>query len=66
MFGGSVGGLLVTALLSNLQVASKKKERKILSNDDLSEQDADNARFVDEEVSSLNITDEMKRMFNQL
>ncbi|XP_072833577.2 intermediate filament family orphan 2 [Pogona vitticeps] len=48
------------------QVASKKKERKLLSDDDISEQDADNARFSDDEVSSLNITDEMKRMFNQL
>ncbi|XP_062821949.1 intermediate filament family orphan 2 isoform X1 [Anolis carolinensis] len=49
------------------QVASKKKERKLLSDDDLSERDAaDNARFSDEEVASLNITDEMKRMFNQL
>ncbi|XP_062821950.1 intermediate filament family orphan 2 isoform X2 [Anolis carolinensis] len=48
-------------------VASKKKERKLLSDDDLSERDAaDNARFSDEEVASLNITDEMKRMFNQL
>ncbi|XP_061456724.1 intermediate filament family orphan 2 isoform X2 [Rhineura floridana] len=48
------------------QVASKKKERKLASDDDLSEQDPDNARFSDDEVSSLNITDEMKRMFNQL
>ncbi|XP_015738165.1 intermediate filament family orphan 2 isoform X2 [Coturnix japonica] len=48
-------------------VASKKKERKLASDDDLSEQDADNSRFSDDEVScSLNITDEMKRMFNQL
>uniref|UniRef100_A0A8C0EZE0 Delta-1-pyrroline-5-carboxylate dehydrogenase, mitochondrial n=2 Tax=Strigidae TaxID=30459 RepID=A0A8C0EZE0_BUBBB len=49
------------------QVASKKKERKLPSDDDLSEQDGDNGRFSDDEVScSLNITDEMKRMFNQL
>uniref|UniRef100_A0A8C0UV48 Aldehyde dehydrogenase 4 family member A1 n=1 Tax=Cyanistes caeruleus TaxID=156563 RepID=A0A8C0UV48_CYACU len=49
------------------QVASKKKERKLASDEELSEQDADNGRFSDEEVScSLNITDEMKRMFNQL
>ncbi|KAM6312986.1 intermediate filament family orphan 2 [Podargus strigoides] len=49
------------------QVASKKKERKLTSDDDLSEQDGDNGRFSDDEVScSLNITDEMKRMFNQL
>ncbi|KAM6046492.1 LOW QUALITY PROTEIN: intermediate filament family orphan 2 [Chlamydotis macqueenii] len=49
------------------QVAPKKKERKLTSDDDLSEQDGDNGRFSDDEVScSLNITDEMKRMFNQL
>ncbi|CAM4575268.1 intermediate filament family orphan 2 [Lepidochelys kempii] len=49
------------------QVASKKKERKLTSDDDLSEQDGDNSRLSDDEVScSLNITDEMKRMFNQL
>uniref|UniRef100_A0A8D2L944 Intermediate filament family orphan 2 n=1 Tax=Varanus komodoensis TaxID=61221 RepID=A0A8D2L944_VARKO len=49
------------------QVASKKKERRLASDEDLSEQDADNARFAEDEVScSLNITDEMKRMFNQL
>uniref|UniRef100_H9GIH0 IF rod domain-containing protein n=1 Tax=Anolis carolinensis TaxID=28377 RepID=H9GIH0_ANOCA len=48
-------------------VRPRKKERKLLSDDDLSERDAaDNARFSDEEVASLNITDEMKRMFNQL
>ncbi|XP_053137053.1 intermediate filament family orphan 2 isoform X2 [Hemicordylus capensis] len=49
------------------QVASKKKERKLAVEDDPSEQDPDNTRFSDDEVScSLNITDEMKRMFNQL
>ncbi|XP_069467178.1 intermediate filament family orphan 2 isoform X3 [Ambystoma mexicanum] len=47
--------------------SSKKKERKLFSEEDLSEQDADTGRFSDDEVScSLNITDEMKRMFNQL
>ncbi|XP_073426402.1 intermediate filament family orphan 2 [Dendrobates tinctorius] len=46
---------------------SKKKERKLTSEDDISEQDGDAGRFSDDEVScSLNITDEMKRMFNQL
>uniref|UniRef100_A0A674H9U1 IF rod domain-containing protein n=1 Tax=Taeniopygia guttata TaxID=59729 RepID=A0A674H9U1_TAEGU len=58
---------LRSLLLSPPQVASKKKERKLPSDEELSEQDADNGRFSDEEVScSLNITDEMKRMFNQL
>ncbi|XP_069096228.1 intermediate filament family orphan 2 isoform X2 [Pleurodeles waltl] len=47
--------------------ASKKKDRKLFPEDDLSEQDGDTGRFSDDEVScSLNITDEMKRMFNQL
>ncbi|OCT71069.1 hypothetical protein XELAEV_18037978mg [Xenopus laevis] len=46
---------------------SKKRERKLTSEDDMSEQDGDTGRFSDDEVScSLNITDEMKRMFNQL
>ncbi|XP_069804242.1 intermediate filament family orphan 2 [Dendropsophus ebraccatus] len=46
---------------------SKKRERKLTSEDDISEQDGDAGRFSDDEVScSLNITDEMKRMFNQL
>ncbi|CAH2318396.1 intermediate filament family orphan 2 [Pelobates cultripes] len=46
---------------------SKKKEKKITVEDDASEQDGDAGRFSDDEVScSLNITDEMKRMFNQL
>ncbi|KAK9391984.1 intermediate filament family orphan 2 [Crotalus adamanteus] len=49
------------------QVASKKKERRFTSEEDVAEQDTDNARFAEEEVScSLNITDEMKRMFNHL
>nr|XP_056721452.1 intermediate filament family orphan 2 [Euleptes europaea] len=49
------------------QVASKKKERKLTLEEDHSEQDTDNGRFSDDEVGcSLNITDEMKRMFNQL
>ncbi|KAG8569932.1 hypothetical protein GDO81_014594, partial [Engystomops pustulosus] len=46
---------------------SKKKERKVTTEDDISEQDGDTGRFSDDEVTcSLNITDEMKRMFNQL
>nr|XP_004657643.1 intermediate filament family orphan 2 [Jaculus jaculus] len=48
------------------QVVSKKKERKVTSDDDISEQDGEANRFSDEEVGSMNITDEMKRMFNQL
>ncbi|XP_070259251.1 intermediate filament family orphan 2 isoform X2 [Myotis yumanensis] len=47
-------------------VVPKKKERKVTSDDDISEQDGEVNRFSDEEVGSVNITDEMKRMFNQL
>lgn len=48
-------------------MASKKKERRFTSEEDVAEQDTDNARFSEEEVScSRNITDEMKRMFNHL
>ncbi|XP_075850648.1 intermediate filament family orphan 2 isoform X3 [Microcebus murinus] len=47
-------------------VVPKKKERKVASDDDISEQDGEVNRFSDEEVGSMNITDEMKRMFNQL
>ncbi|KAF5924717.1 hypothetical protein HPG69_004589 [Diceros bicornis minor] len=48
------------------QVVPKKKERKVASDDDISEQDGEGNRFSDDEVGSMNITDEMKRMFNQL
>lgn len=48
------------------QVVPKKKERKVTSDEDISEQDGEVNRFSDEEVGSMNITDEMKRMFNQL
>ncbi|XP_028694671.1 intermediate filament family orphan 2 isoform X3 [Macaca nemestrina] len=47
-------------------VVPKKKERKVASDDDISEQDGEVNRFSDDEVGSMNITDEMKRMFNQL
>ncbi|XP_019510472.1 PREDICTED: intermediate filament family orphan 2 isoform X2 [Hipposideros armiger] len=47
-------------------VVPKKKERKVASDEDISEQDGEVNRFSDEEVGSMNITDEMKRMFNQL
>ncbi|XP_004679414.1 PREDICTED: intermediate filament family orphan 2 [Condylura cristata] len=48
------------------QVVPKKKEKKVASDDDNSEQDGEVTRFPDDEVGSMNITDEMKRMFNQL
>ncbi|XP_072011346.1 intermediate filament family orphan 2 isoform X3 [Engystomops pustulosus] len=54
-------------LMSDVGTVSKKKERKVMTEDDISEQDGDTGRFSDDEVTcSLNITDEMKRMFNQL
>ncbi|XP_073512281.1 intermediate filament family orphan 2 isoform X2 [Phyllobates terribilis] len=54
-------------LMSDVGTVSKKRERKLTPDEELSEQDADAGRFSDDEVScSLNITDEMKRMFNQL
>ncbi|XP_055979043.1 intermediate filament family orphan 2 isoform X1 [Sorex fumeus] len=48
------------------QVVPKKKERKVTSEEDSSEQEGEVTRFSDDEVGSMNITDEMKRMFNQL
>nr|XP_033777830.1 intermediate filament family orphan 2 isoform X2 [Geotrypetes seraphini] len=46
---------------------SRKRERKLASDEDISEQDGETSRFSDDEINcSLNITDEMKRMFNQL
>ncbi|XP_030078267.1 LOW QUALITY PROTEIN: intermediate filament family orphan 2 [Microcaecilia unicolor] len=45
---------------------SRKKERKLTSDEDISEQDGETSRFSDDVNCSLNITDEMKRMFNQL
>ncbi|XP_029434088.1 intermediate filament family orphan 2 isoform X2 [Rhinatrema bivittatum] len=46
---------------------SRKRERKLASEEDNSEHDGETGKFSDDEVNcSLNITDEMKRMFNQL
>ncbi|XP_060708441.1 intermediate filament family orphan 2 isoform X2 [Hemiscyllium ocellatum] len=46
---------------------SKKKEKKPTCDDESSETDGDTTRHSDDDVStSLNITDEMKRMLNQL
>lgn len=61
-------GSLPVTLISSFpgQVVPKKKERKVTSDDDISEQDGEANRFPDDEVGSMNITDEMKRMFNQL
>lgn len=46
---------------------SKKKDRKAVSDEECSEMDADPSSTEEEEApGSLNITDEMKRMLNQL
>ncbi|XP_010879994.1 intermediate filament family orphan 2 isoform X2 [Esox lucius] len=44
----------------------KKKERRPLADEDSSEMDADPSTSTSEEEVALNITDEMKRMLNQL
>lgn len=44
----------------------KKKERKAVSDEECSEMDAEPSSTEEEAPGSLNITDEMKRMLNQL
>lgn len=44
----------------------KKKERKTVSDEECSEMDAEPSSTEEEAPGSLNITDEMKRMLNQL
>lgn len=44
----------------------KKKERKVVSDEECSEMDAEPSSTEEEAPGSLNITDEMKRMLNQL
>lgn len=44
----------------------KKKERKAVSDEESSEMDAEPSSTEEEAPGSLNITDEMKRMLNQL
>ncbi|XP_029434089.1 intermediate filament family orphan 2 isoform X3 [Rhinatrema bivittatum] len=54
-------------LMSDVGPVSRKRERKLASEEDNSEHDGETGKFSDDEVNcSLNITDEMKRMFNQL
>ncbi|XP_026788557.2 intermediate filament family orphan 2 isoform X2 [Pangasianodon hypophthalmus] len=47
-------------------VACRRKEKKALSDEENSEMDADPSTSEEEAAGSLNITDEMKRMLNQL
>lgn len=47
-------------------VACRRKEKKTLSDEENSEMDADPSTSEEEAAGSLNITDEMKRMLNQL
>lgn len=44
----------------------RKKERRPVSDEDSSEMDADPSTSTSEEEVPLNVTDEMKRMLNQL
>lgn len=44
----------------------RRKERKVVSDEDSSEMDAEPSPSEEEAPASLNITDEMKRMLNQL
>nr|XP_023693257.1 intermediate filament family orphan 2-like [Paramormyrops kingsleyae] len=48
------------------EAATRKKDRKVMSDEDNSEMDADPSTSEEEVAGSLNITDEMKRMLNQL
>ncbi|XP_028854364.1 intermediate filament family orphan 2 isoform X4 [Denticeps clupeoides] len=47
-------------------VCSRKKDRKVVADDDSSEMDADPSTSEEDVSRSLNITDEMKRVLNQL
>ncbi|KAF4093874.1 hypothetical protein AMELA_G00007000 [Ameiurus melas] len=47
-------------------VACRRKEKKTLSDEETSEMDADPSTSEEEAAGPLNITDEMKRMLNQL
>ena len=47
-------------------VACRRKERKVTSDEDSSEMDADPSTSEEEVPGSVNITDEMKRMLYQL
>uniref|UniRef100_A0AAR2KZW7 IF rod domain-containing protein n=1 Tax=Pygocentrus nattereri TaxID=42514 RepID=A0AAR2KZW7_PYGNA len=47
-------------------VACRRKEKKVVSDEESSEMDADPSTSEEEVPGSLNITDEMKRMLNQL
>lgn len=47
-------------------VACRRKEKKTLSDEENSEMDADPSTSEEEAAGPLNITDEMKRMLNQL
>lgn len=47
-------------------LACRRKEKKALSDEENSEMDADPSTSEEEAAGPLNITDEMKRMLNQL
>ncbi|KAG7484763.1 hypothetical protein MATL_G00053590, partial [Megalops atlanticus] len=54
------------ALTDRGAVACRRKERKVVSDEESSEMDADPSTSEEEVTGSLNITDEMKRMLNHL
>lgn len=53
-------------VLQGAMACCRKKERKVVSDEETSEMDADPSLSEEEVPGSLNITDEMKRMLNQL
>lgn len=52
--------------LQGAMACCRKKERKAMSDEENSEMDAEPSLSEEEVPGSLNITDEMKRMLNQL
>lgn len=56
----------VWVCLQGAVASCKKKERKAVSDEESSEMDAEPSSTEEEAPRSLNITDEMKRMLNQL
>lgn len=57
---------LVCVCLQSAVACCRKKERKVVSDEESSEMDAEPSPSEEEAPGSLNITDEMKRMLNQL
>lgn len=58
--------LCVCVCLQGAMACCRRKERKVVSDEESSEMDAEPSPSEEEAPGSLNITDEMKRMLNQL